>query len=109
MEIGPFSEASIGNTGCTPLWNNALQKKTNGTGLVDFVVTPVVGAAWGVAEDILDRWVIARVQRHHDHPMLMLLVSGLNPCRSAANILRFKAPWYREYRNRDVMRMAEAK
>jgi hypothetical protein len=104
-KIGPLSEASIGNTGSEPLWSKTQHKMTNGTGMVDWVMTPVGGAAWNIAEDMLDRWVIARVQRNHGSPAMMFLVSWLNPCRSAANILRFKAPWYREYRNKDVLAM----
>jgi len=106
-KIGPLSEASLGNTGSEKLWDHRLRKTTNGTGMVDFVMTPVGGAAWGVAEDMLDRWVIAPVQRRNDNPGLMFIMSWLNPCRSAANILRFKAPWYRDYRNKDVMRLAQ--
>lgn len=48
FELGPFSEASIGNVGLRP----------NTTGWVDHVVTPAGALGIMVAEDALDRYLI---------------------------------------------------
>ena len=52
FEFGPFSEASIGNVGLRPLT----------TGWVDHVVTPAGALGIMVAEDALDRYLIARIE-----------------------------------------------
>lgn len=52
-ELGPLSDASIGNSG---------QKK--GTkGAVDLVITPVVGLGWMLTEDFLDKYVIRSLEQ----------------------------------------------
>ncbi len=89
FEIGPLSEASIGN----------VQSVRGSGGIVDHVVTPTMGLGWTVAEDALDRYVIRRFERWNTNPMPRLLVRGvLNPSRSFSNILRFKPPWHRDSR-----------
>ena len=66
---------------------------------VDLVVTPVAGTAWLIAEDALDRFVIARIERMtSSHTLRVLARSWLNPNRSLANLLRFKKPWARNTR-----------
>ncbi len=89
FEIGPYSEASIGNV--QSVWPQQ--------GMVDHVITPVVGFAWMVAEDALDQLLIKRFEQHVQSPILRILVRGsLNPARSWANLMRFKVPWLRETR-----------
>jgi hypothetical protein len=86
FEIGPISEASLGNVGLQP----------GKLGWGDIVTTPTLGAAWMVGEDILHRLVVDRVLRTNGNYLAKTVVSmGLNPMRSAANLLRFKVPWYR--------------
>ncbi|HEV2765668.1 MAG TPA: hypothetical protein VGV38_21975, partial [Pyrinomonadaceae bacterium] len=86
FEIGPASQASIGNVG--------LHGKQT---WVDLVVTPVGGAAWLVAEDALDRYVVRRIERRVENRLLKIAARMLfNPTRSSANLLRFERPWRRE-------------
>ena len=82
-EIGPISQASIGNVG---YYGHG--------GYVDLVVTPTVGTAWMITEEALDRYII----RHAEGNLAVriLLRTVLNPTRSVANVLRFKKPWYRD-------------
>ncbi len=89
FELGPISEASIGNVSLTP----------GHAGVVDLVVTPVGGFAVMLAEDALDRYVIRRFERWTPHPLPRLLMRGfLNPNRSLANMLSGKVPWKRDTR-----------
>lgn len=86
FEIGPLSQASIGNVG-------AHGKQTWG----DVVVTPTVGLGLLVTEDVLDRYVVARAERAGAGRGLVVAARMLlNPSRSVANLLRFKKPWYRD-------------
>lgn len=83
-ELGPISQASIGNVGLN-----------GGMGYVDLVITPTVGTAWTITEEAIDRYVI----RHHEGKGLktkILMRTFLNPMRTMANLLRFKRPWYRD-------------
>jgi hypothetical protein len=95
-EIGPFSEASFGPLGKDKYWSKTAHKYTNGTGMVDFVMTPVGGAAWMVGEDLMDKYVIQRAAARTQNRFALFGLSVLNPNRSVANLMRFKAPWYRE-------------
>jgi hypothetical protein len=88
-EIGPISDASIGNVG----------KEPGTKGAVDLVVTPTLGFAWQIGEDALDRYVIVPFEGKVKNRAARVLVrSWLNPSRSFANILRGKAPWSRDTR-----------
>jgi hypothetical protein len=89
FEIGPLSEASIGNT----------QAFFPQQGFLDQVATPAIGLAWMIAEDSMDRYVIERVDAHVHSPYGRLLVrSGLNPTRSLANMIAGRVPWHRDTR-----------
>lgn len=86
FEIGPISQASIGNVG--------LHGKQT---YVDLVVTPVAGVGLLVVEDALDKHLVRRIELNTKS--LYLTIASrmlLNPTRSIANILRFKKPWYRD-------------
>ena len=86
FELGPVSQASIGNVG--------LHGKQT---WVDIIVTPVGGTAWLVAEDALDRFVVRRIERRTDSRFVRIVVRVLfNPTRSSANLLRFERPWRRD-------------
>jgi hypothetical protein len=86
FEIGPVSQASIGNVG--------LHGKQT---YVDLVMTPTAGLGLLVAEDALDRYVIERIERRTQNKYARIFSRmALNPTRTAANLLRFKKPWHRD-------------
>lgn len=88
-EIGPVSDAAIGNVGLRP----------ETKGMVDLVITPTVGTAWLLTEDALDRHVILWLERRTDNRWVKMMTrSWLNPGRSMANMLRFRVPWHRDTR-----------
>lgn len=92
FELGPYSEASIGNVGKTP-----------GTmAWVDLVVTPLGGFTWILAEDAIDRFILRPIEEKRPGPFKVgLLRVLLNPSRSLANLLRLRVPWYRKGRDLD--------
>lgn len=89
FEVGPFSEASVGNVGLRP----------ETTGWVDHVVTPVGGFGWLIAEDALDRffvkWVEGRTRNRFVRAVLRL---ALNPGRTLSNSASGRLPWHRDGR-----------
>jgi hypothetical protein len=87
-EIGPISEAMIGNVG----------KKPPTMAVVDLVVTPVGGFTLILLEDYLDKRFIARWEQGKSPTMERFLRIFFNPDRSLANLLRFKRPSYRDTR-----------
>lgn len=87
FELGPVSEASIGNVG--------QDRKTMGA--VDLVMTPIGGLSLMVAEDALDRYVVESVERSTTNVWLRGVTRTLlNPNRTVANVLGGRAPWRRE-------------
>jgi hypothetical protein len=100
-KVGPVSEASFGSTG-TGLWfDKSSNRWTNGTGSVGLVVTPVLGWAWSMGEDVIDQHVIRRIETKSGNPVYLFAIQFLNPCRGFSNLMRFKAPWYRDSRDVD--------
>jgi hypothetical protein len=86
MEIGPISEASIGN----------IQASSPQYGFVDHVVTPAIGLGWMIAEDALDQYLVRFVERKTKNRVVRALVrGGANPGRSFANVLGGEWPWAR--------------
>jgi hypothetical protein len=95
-KIGPASEASVGNTGINYYIRARDGVYTNETGMQDFFFTPIGGLAWNVGEDAIDRFILSRV-RHGTRNKWLLLASSLStPGKSAANVARFRAPYYRD-------------
>ena len=89
FEIGPLSEASLGN----------VQGAQGQNGIVDWVITPTLGTVWMITEDALDKHVIGRIEGKVRNPVVRILVRGwLNPTRSFSNMLRFELPWHRDNR-----------
>jgi hypothetical protein len=92
FELGPISEASIGNVGMRP----------NTVGWVDYVVTPIGGMAIMVAEDALDlffvKWVEARTTNRVWRASLRMIFA---PSRVMANLALGRAPWNRSARPLD--------
>jgi hypothetical protein len=98
FELGPISEAAIGNVG----------KKTGTMGFVDLVITPVGGFGWILAEDVLDRFVVRKLEQKWKRKGLIRFVRvALNPARSFANVMRLKLPWYRPGRELNKLFPAE--
>lgn len=86
FEIGPISQASIGNVGehYKQTWE-------------DIVVTPTLGTAMLVTEDALDRYLIRNIERRTNNFYIKIFSRMIfNPTRNFANILRFKPPWHRD-------------
>ena len=89
FELGPLSEASIGNVG--------LRSET--TGWVDHVITPVGAFGWMVVEDALDRYLMKWVERHVQNQIVRgALRVALNPSRALSNSSTGQYPWHREGR-----------
>jgi hypothetical protein len=89
FEIGPISEASLGN----------VQSRWPQFGFVDHIVTPTIGMGWAVTEDALDRMLIRRMETHVTNPWVRMFVrGGLNPARSMANAMSGNVPWHRDDR-----------
>jgi hypothetical protein len=95
-KIGPASEASIGNTGINYYIRTRDGVYTNETGMQDFFFTPIGGLAWNVGEDAIDRFILSRVRRGTRNKWLLLASSLSTPGKSAANIARFRATYYRD-------------
>jgi len=86
FEIGPVSQASIGNVG--------LKGKQT---YIDIVVTPTVGTAWLIGEDAIDRFIMKRIERGTKNFYVRIFARMLlNPTRTVSNVFRFKEPWYRD-------------
>jgi hypothetical protein len=89
FEIGPISEATIGT----------IQSRWPQHGMVDHVVTPVIGMGWQVSEDAIDRFVIQKIENRIENIWVRMMVRGwLNPSRSMANMMRGDSPWHRDTR-----------
>ena len=94
FELSLISEASLGNVGLKPT-----EKSQHPMGWVDLVTTPTAGTGWLVMEDLLDRFIVRRVENKFSNRAPRALVrSFLNPTRSFANLMRFKYPWRRDGR-----------
>jgi len=109
-EISPLGEAGIGNQGgwtypinCSNPCTNPeprVVKYTNNTGWTDFIITPTVGVLWILAEDWLDLHVSDRVAGGNESRWANKIIRGtLNPSRTAANFMRGKLPWYRDFQH----------
>jgi len=89
FEFGPLSEASIGNVGLNPAT----------TGWVDHVVTPVGALGFMVIEDVLDRYLIVRIESWTNSLAIRAISRVLlNPSRSLSNTAQGRAPWSRAVR-----------
>ena len=86
FELGPVSQASIGNVG--------LKGKQT---YIDLVVTPTVGTAWLIGEDAVDLFITKRIERSTNNFYVRIFSRMLlSPTRTIANVFRFKPPWYRD-------------
>jgi uncharacterized coiled-coil protein SlyX len=89
FELGPFSEASIGNVG--------MRRET--TGWVDHVVTPLGAFGLIVAEDALDRFLVTKLEGRIRHPLARAVLRlVMNPGRTLSNTAAGRSPWSRDGR-----------
>jgi hypothetical protein len=95
-KVGPASEASIGNTGINYYTRTRDGVYTNETGMQDFFITPIGGFAWNIGEDAIDRFILSHVRRGTRNKWLLLASALTTPGKSAANVARFRAPYYRD-------------
>jgi hypothetical protein len=87
-KIGPASEASIANV-----------MLHASPGFITLVDTPTLGFCTMLAEDAADRYLIIGLEnRSTNRPLIILARSFLNPGRTFANMMAFKAPWARSTR-----------
>ena len=105
FEIGPLSETSFGNqggytyvSGCGTYLSCLNNPKypsspTNNTGWTDFVITPVVGLGWILAEDTIDKYIVTPVAARHRIFGGRILRSALEPTRSMGALFAGKFPW----------------
>lgn len=97
-KIGPASEAAIGNSGLNTYFTPSVHgRSTNETGFQDFVITPVYGLGWNMAEDLADRYIMPHVWRHTHNKWALTGYAVLTPCKALANILRYKPFYYRDF------------
>ena len=90
FEIGPLSEASIGNVGMRP----------ETAGWVDYVVTPVGAFGLMIAEDALDRYLVRWIESHVKNRAFRATVRLVfGPSRFLANSAENRLPWYRPDRS----------
>ena len=82
FELGPLSEASIGNVGL----------KRGEMTYCDLVVTPALGMLVSIGEDAARFHIIDRVKRRHRYWGNTLAIL-LNPTRAVANVMGGKLPW----------------
>ncbi len=97
-KLGPTGEAAVGHNGDHYFVDEKGTTITNETGWVELVTTPVGGALWTMAEDALDKHIVAPIEAGGRNPFALLGLSFLEPAHATANILRFRPPWYRDDR-----------
>jgi hypothetical protein len=95
FELGPVSEASIGNVGLRPKPSGH-----SGMAYVDLVVTPVLGTSLLIAEDAIDKYVLKNwlERKGRSRRSIKILRSFLTPTTTIGNVLRLKVPWKRNRR-----------
>jgi hypothetical protein len=87
-KIGPISEDSIANV-----------MLHASPGFITLVDTPTLGFCTMLAEDAADRYIIVGLENRTSNPIIIVLArSFLNPGRTFANMMAFRAPWSRDTR-----------
>lgn len=95
FELGPFSEASIGNVGLH------MKNGKSPMAFVDLVITPTTGTAVVILEDTVDNYILKNwIERkfRSDSFFVKAFRSLLTPTTAFSNILRGKPPWKRNDR-----------
>jgi hypothetical protein len=92
FEVGPLSEASIGNVGRNPAT----------TGWTDYVITPAGAFALIVGEELVDRSFLAWIEAHTSNTFVRATLRSLvTPGRSLSNMASGRMPWFRDGRPLD--------
>ena len=100
-KLGPLSEASIGHVGLPAHWWDRDCQALNipckpRTGMNDLVLNEVGGTAMTIGFQWLDKHVQKRIEKRVQSRALIDTTRILtNPPQSVANIVRFRAPWFR--------------
>ena len=98
FELGPLSEASLGNVGLDH------PKGRSPLSWCDLVLTPTLGTGWLIGEDAIDKYILMNwLERNGANKVttkIKILRSVLTPITSFSNLLRGKAPWKRDNRTR---------
>jgi hypothetical protein len=103
-KLGPLSEASIGHVGLPLQWWDRDCKALNircepRTGMNDLVLNEVGGTAMTIGFQWLDKHVQKPIEMRVQNRALIDTTRILtNPPQSVANIVRFRAPWFRDNR-----------
>lgn len=104
-KIGPLSETTLGNAGgwlyvpgcgfSVECAHNPKYRKapTNNTGLSDWILTPVIGTGWVMAEDTIEKYIVRKVEVSHAIIGGRILRTALEPSRSFAGLFMGKLPW----------------
>jgi hypothetical protein len=95
FELGPFSEASIGNVGMQPT------KFYGKMGWNDLIVTPIMGTGALVGEDMIEKYVLKGwlERKLTSRTRIKIWRTFLTPTTSFANLLAGKKPWKRDDRD----------
>ena len=97
-KLGPAGEASVGNSGLHTYYTPDVHgRTTNETGFQDLVDTPLVGFWWNVGEDAMDRFVMPKIWSRTHNRFILTGLFFLTPCKAAANIMRYKPLYYRDF------------
>jgi hypothetical protein len=103
-KVGPLSESSIGNVGLPVHWWDRDCRALHipcvaRTGVSDMVMNEVGGTAMTVGFQWLDKHLQKRIERHvHNRALIYTTRMLTYPPQSLANIVRFRAPWFRDNR-----------
>ncbi len=94
FELGPVSEASLGNVGL---------REKNGhrtMSYVDLAMTPAAGTGLVIAEDAVDKYFLKNwLERKTRNKFIIKISRSLfTPTTSIANMLRWQMPWKRDNR-----------
>ncbi|MEZ5347225.1 MAG: hypothetical protein R2681_16890 [Pyrinomonadaceae bacterium] len=94
FEMGPLSEASIGNVG---LYD---REGPNRMGWVDLVITPTAGTGVMIGEDIIDKYILDRwlERKIKSRTRIKIYRTFFTPIQSFTNVLGGKTPWNRDNR-----------
>lgn len=96
FELGPLSEANIGNVGLIP------KPGYSSMAYVDLVITPVLGTGLLIGEDAIDKYILKNWLEKNARKTtvkIRILRSILTPTMSLSNMLRGKVPWKRDNRS----------
>lgn len=91
FELGPISEATIGNVGLHP--NHGY----TGMGFVDLVMTPTAGTGVLIGEDIIDKYIMRKwlERKLTSRTRIKVYRTFFTPLNSFINVLGGKKPWKR--------------